>query len=350
MEEIAMKLRSIVPRAALPRRGPRLNIRAGAGWAMATALFCSVLTARSASADAVLSYSDITLSARVELDLPVFIDTKVFPSGGPGLVSLVYEPRSWAPFPTSQSALHRGYLSAVMTTTGFAGLGVSGFQGRGGDARAFAVMEQTITNTGDRETGLFLEFTIPRLEASLIAPASFDPHGQLFGPLALAKFTTVQFHADGTLLTEQTVFDYELALRRTKSGFTAIEISPDLRAAAGAGIPIIEKGAVGIRYDPFVGEHALAILEPGERLRFVYELETVARNEPRFDEVGFQALVGDPFQVSGSGGIRITQRTVPEPSTFVILATGLIAVGAMRRYGRSGLDRRLLPGRFRGHC
>src|SRR5262249_49094694 len=151
----------ILPRAASAPRDPRARPRAW--WAITVALACSTLILRSASAGAILTYSDITLSVLSDTDnFELLADTKVFPPAGPGLVSVLGEPRTWARFPTSQSALPGGYRSALITTTGFGGVGVSGFQLRGTSASAVAAVEQTITNTGDAETGLFLEFTIPR--------------------------------------------------------------------------------------------------------------------------------------------------------------------------------------------
>jgi hypothetical protein len=51
-------------------------------------------------------------------------------------------------------------------------------------------------------------------------------------------------------------------------------------------------------------------------------------------ELGYQARVGDPFSVSGSGGIRISESSppsVPEPPPLALLLTsGLGALGAYR--------------------
>ena len=94
----------------------------------------------------------------------------------------------------------------------------------------------------------------------------------------------------------------------------------------------------GVEYDAFTGERPLAIPDPGERVSMFYFLTADVENELSFDEaVGFQALVGDPFQVSGTGGftVSLAPGTGGPPTAFLEPATlWLCAPGP----GRDGGD------------
>ena len=97
-----------------------------------------------------LSYSDITIEASWQLGSnPSTVETKTSPYGIPGIVTQLFEPRSWGHFPTSQSTLPGGFISSIMTTTNYAAVGVSGIQLRGNDAAAIAILTGSITNTGN---------------------------------------------------------------------------------------------------------------------------------------------------------------------------------------------------------
>ena len=62
-------------------------------------------------------------------------------------------------------------------------------------------------------------------------------------------------------------------------------------------------------------------------------------NIQRF-EMGGRAMLGDPFDLTGGAGIRLTQQSaqVPEPSTLFLLGGGLVAVGSVRRRRRTQLS------------
>jgi hypothetical protein len=91
--------------------------------------------------------------------------------------------------------------------------------------------------------------------------------------------------------------------------------------------------------DSFGRVRRLPTPRPGELLDLTYELNAFVANSLGIDEIGFSALVGDPFQVSGPGGFEVrlaAPAAVPEPSTLVLFALGLAAAGATRLKRRAG--------------
>jgi hypothetical protein len=255
----------------------------------------------------------------------------------PALVSVLHE-FGISRFPTSGSALPRGYASAVMTGTGFGGVGVSFISGGTPDYASVARLSQTITNIGNMAGALEANFDIPRIEASIFAGPSYGTFPAFARPqsYAGARLTATRFAPDGTQLSRTTVFDYYLRIERIFQGddcesIHEITVSDDLAARLPGGVLGIEQGDVcGIASVPFGGTVALGTLAPAERLVVEYELraENLA-SASRTPELGYQALVGDPFGISGGGGLAVRPAAVPEPATAALLGTALAPLAAL---------------------
>jgi hypothetical protein len=309
-------------------------------WAAGATLALAAAAPAPAAAQPVFSYDAVSVRALRYLDGTVVEEqTDVAPPGSPALASVLGQ-FGIAPFPTSQSTLPRGFSSALMTGTGFGGVGVSFISAQRPDHAAFATWEQAIMNVGNAPGTARAHYDIPRMEASILAGALYGPFPRHSAPLAQARalLTTTLFADDGTRLSERTIFDYMLRVERRFQGDLCpdihdVTISDDLLARLPNGGRVIDHVDVcGIEYIPFAGDVTLPEIGPGERLLVRYELS--AQNlawRSLTPELGYQAFVGDPFGVSGGGGIVVTLAAVPEPATVTLLAAGLAALLAVTR-------------------
>ena len=265
------------------------------------------------------------------------------PAGSPALASVLEQFATR--YPISQSALPGGFVSSLMTGTGFGGVGLSFWSAHTPDRAAVALWTQEITNVGTASGSLEATFDIPIIHTSILAGPSYGtfPPFAMPGTFAGARLWATRFAEDGTELGTTDVFDYHVGVERRWSGdfggncLNLFErtVSPDLLARRPTEWRIVQFGDVcGVEYLPFGGTVSLPTLAPGERLLVNYELwaENFAWRS-QTPELGYQALVGDPFTVSGAGGISIRPSTVPEPAAAGSLGLGLVAllVAARRR-------------------
>jgi hypothetical protein len=92
---------------------------------------------------------------------------------------------------------------------------------------------------------------------------------------------------------------------------------------------------------PYTADIKLGTLKPGDVLSYTYQL--TVRGRTNGAEHGVMGFIGDPFGINITAGNlvpTITLAAVPEPQTWVLLATGLCGIGHVaRRRGRTRIAR-----------
>jgi hypothetical protein len=273
---------------------------------------------------------EITVSASFFHTSPVLdSDIGVVEPNDPTVFSALVQPNLFFRFPTSPSTLPAGFVSSQFTAERKGGVGASGFVFDGQtSATAQATYLQAILNLGDEDSGpLAIDYVIPGLEASIFPGSAFGSEVQAF---AAARLIATIFDVAGTELSRDRVFSYELGQSPPPLAGDGIFRSADLRDEQGDGFLISTAGVRGIEYGPFDGSRSLPIIPAGGRLELLYEFEAGGSAISR--EHGFQAFVGDPFNISGGFNVRPTpSAAVPEPATFLLVPGALACLLFIRR-------------------
>lgn len=103
--------------------------------------------------------------------------------------------------------------------------------------------------------------------------------------------------------------------------------------SSNASVTLLQRDDFTLRYatDPYRGKLWLPDIPAHGELTLFYDMYAHL-NVQRF-EVGGYAMLGDPNDLTGGPGIRLTQldANVPEPGSMLLLGAGLAATGMLRR-------------------
>ena len=313
-----------------------------------------------------LDYSDTSIlvqseirvsddSSNAALRIP---DGLVLPAGTFGDFETLIEPEIGSSrYPTSASSLPGGFISARMTTDLKGAVGVSGIGALGEDWLATAHFGQTVTNRilpadPDETFPIVLELHVSAGEVSYWTGAG-DPVSGALKSAANLGLAITERNGAGSFVRFVPLFSAiaYIEKRAPRGGFipggglVGLGSSPVLDfpsqahartfdiQAPGRGITRV----AGIRWDEFSVSYVVD-LPPGHTIDVSYDMDAGAfMNIPDARVVlddhvyGSQAMIGDPFNLSGSAGGSITIGTVPEPNFAALLSVGL---GALALLGR----------------
>jgi hypothetical protein len=323
---------------------------------LAGALGAAVLAAAGPAAALSLFVEPMTFSATVEENLlpggSVFSDTQVVDSGVPGSaesVDLLHSPALGQNFSGRSTQITRAFTSAQADVHGDGGVGVTNWVAGNPVAGNFAVGQlaartlwtQTFTNTGTDDIVLSLNFHIPGLQVGLIGVApNRNSISATETAIAEAVLDSSINRSDGSFVKGRS-FEFGLDLREYQ-----VLLGPGTYSNFADVRPIISGSDLG--FDPFVSlrdngsqstpvftidplafSFTLGTLHPGDILSYVYTLS--ASGTTLGGEHGYDAFLGDPFDLVASGGsLSVSAEPVPEPGAAVLLLASLAALLARR--------------------
>ena len=316
-----------------------------------------------ARADAIpgLFVTPTTFSALVQENLlpgggHLFDQSQVIDSGTPGAptkVNLLHTDDRGVNGSKRSTQIKQAFASAQADVHGNGGVGATNLLFGSADPNnpaavnqlvGQAVWTQTFTNTGSTEQRLTAKLHVPALEVGLIGvPPNRTGPSATETAKAVASFDTSIHRADGSLVKGRS-FSFGLEMHERQ-----LFLSPNNFENFADISPIVTGNSLG--FDPFAtakctfaespGSPTCSInalsfsfqldtLQPGDILSYVYTL--TAEGTTKGFEHGYLAFLGDPFDLTASGGSLDVAAAAPEPATWCLSLAGLGLVGlALRR-------------------
>jgi hypothetical protein len=313
-----------------------------------------------ARADAIpgLFVTPTTFSASVQENLlpggNVFKDSQVIDSGTPGAptkVNLLHTNAQGVNGSNRSTQIKQAFASAQADVHGNGGVGATNLlfgspdpANPGGPAVnqlvGQALWTQTFTNTGSTEQRLNAKLHVPALEVGLIGvPPNRTGPSATETAKAVADFETSIHRADGSLVKGRS-FSFGLEMHERQ-----LFLSPNNFENFADITPIVTGNSLG--FDPFASAKCtfaespgsptcsinalsfsfpLDTLQPGDILSYVYTL--TAEGTTKGFEHGYLAFLGDPFDLTASGGSLDVTAAMPEPATWCLSLVGLGLIGA----------------------
>lgn len=306
-------------------------------------LLCLAALVPTGVSAALIDFSDVEITAFASFDTQgeakkTGFDSKVVPNGPTKVEALV--PGGF-PFPNLPNDVGSGFASSASDADGFFGVGVNGFFLRNSlPPNAFVASgtnTQTITNNSNVVLPFVISFFIPAPTFQFFGIGEFFPGGVDPARDATARVSTRILtkltRPDGSF-TDAVLLDYGMTLFRDPvTGVPGPIATPDAGTLADDLVRFEEPdGSFGFRLsDLSIDDFALGDVGPGDALEISFDY--FASASTGFGETGIFAAIGDPFDLSAGGGRFEVQigAPVPEPSTYALLAAGLLVVGLRAR-------------------
>jgi hypothetical protein len=239
------------------------------------------------------------------------------------------------PFPNLPNSLNAGFASSAGVVGGVFGVGVNGlhFENSLPPNRYFAsgTWSETLTNNSAVTQVSSGTISVPAPTIRFFGVGNSFPTGADPGLDASAavgiRLTSKLTHADGSV--DETVhFDY--GMHTLRAPIVGVLLADPTDDALGALSRFDEPdGSFGFRLLPVIRGFSFSSVGPGESLEFGYDYFATASTG--FGETAVFAAIGDPFDLTASGGhfefhLGDAPPPVPEPGSLTTFGTGLAMV------------------------